>query len=358
LSATPRLRWSRDIGAGNTKRSFLSADPIVVDGRVFTLSSDGVVTATSPQGAQLWTKRLALQTDTRHIVSGGGLAHGDGTLFVTTGFGEVFSVDPADGTVRWRHKVNQVTSGAPVYGRGKVIVISGNSAVTVLNAQTGRIAWARDSERPATGIIGAGGAATSGRVAYIPFATGEVSANLIEDGFQLWTQSLSGGRAGVAREFINAMSAGPVVTADRVYVGTQAGKLVAAINKRTGERIWTASEGAISPVWPVAGSLFILSDENQVKRLDASDGSTIWSAPLPIFANPRKQKKPIGQFGPVIAGGQLFVAGSDGQLRRFNPETGTALDTLTIPDGAASNMAVAGGVLYVLSNAGRLHAFQ
>ena len=357
LSSAPSLRWSRDIGLGNTKRAFLSADPIVADGRIFTLSSDGQVTALSPSGAQIWTQALALQSDQRHIISGGGLAYGGDRLFVTTGFGDVFAVNPATGTVNWRHKLNQAASGAPVYSNGKVIIVSGNSAVTALRADNGRISWSRDTQQSATGLLGAGGAAAAGRVAYIPFATGEVTATLVESGFQLWTQALSGGRAGVAREFVNAFSGEPVVTNDTVYVGTQAGKLT-AINKRTGERRWTINDGALAPVWPVAGSLFMLSDENKLKRLDASDGSEIWSVTLPSFGKPEKAKDHIAHFGPILAGGQIILASTDGILRKYDPASGSFVGQLSVPDGAAATPAVAGGILYVLSSTGTLHAFQ
>lgn len=357
LSSALSLRWSKNIGLGNAKRAFLSADPIVAQGRVFTLSSDGQVTALTPDGATVWTKPLALQNDQRHLVSGGGLTYGESTLFVTTGFGDVFSVDPATGNVNWRHKLNQKTSGGPVYSRGKVIIVSGNSAVTTLRADNGRIAWTRDTEQAATGLVGAGGAAAAGRVAYIPFATGEVSANLIDSGFQLWTQALSGGRVGVAREFVNAFSGEPVVTRDTVYVGTQAGKLT-AINKRNGERRWTLNDGALAPVWPAGGSLFMLSDENKLKRLDASDGATLWSVQLPSFENPEKFKNPIAHFGPILAGDALIIASTDGALRKYDPTSGSFIGELNIPGGAATTPAVAGGILYVLSTSGTLHAFQ
>ena len=38
----------------------------------------------------------------------------------------------------------------------------------------------------------------------------------------------------------------------------------------SGERIWTADEGALGPVQVAGGSLFLVSDQNELVRLDAA----------------------------------------------------------------------------------------
>ncbi|MEM9852500.1 MAG: PQQ-binding-like beta-propeller repeat protein [Pseudomonadota bacterium] len=97
-----------------------------------------------------------------------------------------------------------------------------------------------------------------------------------------------------------------------------------------------------------------------MKRLNASDGAEVWSADLPGYkANrDRRRKAAFAHFGPILAGGQLWVAGSDGFLRSYSPTDGTLTGTVDIPGGAASQPAVAGGRLYVISGNGQLHAFQ
>ena len=66
----------------------------------------------------------------------------------------------------------------------------------------------------------------------------------------------------------------------------------------------------------------------------------------------------MAYYGPILAGGRLWVAGADGLLRAFSPADGAALGQLALPGGAAARPAVAGGVMYIATRDGHLLAFQ
>jgi len=83
LSAAPGLAWSVNIGAGDGKRARITADPVVAGGRVFTLDAQATVAAVSTSGSLLWTTDLTPPRDRSRDASGGGLAYGDGKLFVS-----------------------------------------------------------------------------------------------------------------------------------------------------------------------------------------------------------------------------------------------------------------------------------
>ncbi|GHA53790.1 pyrrolo-quinoline quinone [Amylibacter ulvae] len=357
LSTAPTLRWSRDIGTGTNARLRLSADPVIADGRVFAMDADGRLSAFSTSGGALWSVDISASTDTKDSISGGGLAYGDGILVATTGYGEVYAMDPATGTKRWSHRVHASVSSAPLVTNGKAILIAGNNKAVALELSNGRIAWEKDTAQSGAGVIGTGSPAAAGKITYLPFATGEISANLMDSGLQLWTQVVSGYRLGSARGFVDAFSGEPVVSGDVVYAGKQSGRLT-ALNRRTGERLWTIDEGALGPVWPAGNSVFVVTDQNNLKRLNAADGSVIWSQELPKYKNIKRKRGAYAHYGPVVAGGRVIVAGSDGQLRSFDPTNGNLVSSANIPNGAASQPAIAAGVLYILSNKGQLHAFQ
>jgi outer membrane protein assembly factor BamB len=123
-------------------------------------------------------------------------------------------------------------------------------------------------------------------------------------------------------------------------------------------------EGSYGPAWPVGGSVFLLSDVGTLVRADAETGAIVWSVQLPeLFPNPGffgrgTPFRAIPYYGPILAGGRLWVAGADGTLRAFSPVDGTPLYQVEVPGGASAPPAVAGGVMYVVSRDGRLHAFQ
>jgi outer membrane protein assembly factor BamB len=128
----------------------------------------------------------------------------------------------------------------------------------------------------------------------------------------------------------------------------------------SGERIWTAPEGAMSPTWVSGNSVFQISDQNELLRLDAATGERVWGVQLPYFTNERVRRRRAiyDHYGPVLAGGRLVVLSGDGEMRLFNPDTGGALGSVPIPGGAASLPAIVGGTMYLVSGSGQLHAFR
>jgi outer membrane protein assembly factor BamB len=171
--------------------------------------------------------------------------------------------------------------------------------------------------------------------------------------------SLAGQRRGYAYAGISDITADPVIVGGSVYAGTQSGRF-AKLDLATGERIWTATEGAYSPGVPVGGSVFIVSDQGQLVRLDDASGAVIWAVDLPYYRKdrPRRLRAVTEHYGPVLAGGQVIVGSDDGRLRFFSPEDGTLRLEADLPGGAASLPAVVGGTLYILSGNGQLHAFR
>ena len=42
-------------------------------------------------------------------------------------------------------------------------------------------------------------------------------------------------------------------------------------------RVWTKKEGAIGPVWISNNALFVLTDQQKLKRLDRKNGAEVWT---------------------------------------------------------------------------------
>ncbi|MEM9270727.1 MAG: PQQ-binding-like beta-propeller repeat protein, partial [Pseudomonadota bacterium] len=156
---------------------------------------------------------------------------------------------------------------------------------------------------------------------------------------------------------ISEVSGDPVIDNDIVYAGTQAGRLI-ALDRRSGERLWTQREGALGPVIPVDNSLFLVSDAGEVLRVLSETGEVVWRQSLPLWQRPERRRGGITHYGPVLAGGALLVAGTDGVIRAFDPATGATQGETPLAGGAASAPIVAGGQLLILTQGGRLVAFQ
>ncbi|MGH1465821.1 MAG: PQQ-binding-like beta-propeller repeat protein [Cognatishimia sp.] len=359
LSAAPNLVWSASIGEGDKRRQRISTDPVVADGRVFTIDSTATLSATSTSGAALWTRDMTTSGDRPNEASGGGIAFGEGKLFVTTGFGRLMALDPATGEELWEQKLGSVGNGSPTVYGGLVYVVSGDDLAWALDVETGRIQWQLSSTPDINNLQVPSAPAVTDKFVVFAFGSGEVQAAFRKGGLRFWDAGIQGKRIGRALSTIGDISGDPVVVGKTVYVANHSGRLV-ALDLDTGARKWTAEEGALSPVWPAGDSVYLVNEQNQLVRLDAKTGAHIWVKALPDFIKqkPRKQVQRYAHFGPVLAGGQLIVASSDGMLRSFDPASGELLHSVEIPGGAASNPVVAGNTLYVVGKKGALHAFR
>ncbi|MCP4818415.1 MAG: PQQ-binding-like beta-propeller repeat protein, partial [Shimia sp.] len=105
LSASPALAWSSSIGKAEGRKTRITADPVIVDGRIFTMDAEAMLSATSTSGATFWTRDLTPPRDKPGNASTGGLAYGEGLLFATTGFGSIRAFDPKTGEDVWEQQL-------------------------------------------------------------------------------------------------------------------------------------------------------------------------------------------------------------------------------------------------------------
>jgi len=360
LPGTLGLAFVAPVGEGDSRRARITADPVVAGGRIFTLDARATVSAVSTGGALLWSVDVTPEVDGRNDASGGGLATDGATVYVTTGFGRLSALDAATGGVRWTQDLDAPGGSSPTVAGDLVYVVARDSRAWALEKDTGRIRWQIGGLPSEQSFSGGAGVAVGQGMAIFPFPSGEVVAAFPEGGLTRWTAIIAGARPGQSGAVGATDIAGdPVLDGDVLYVGNVAGR-VAALNVASGDRLWTATEGALSPVWPEGGALFLINDLNQLVRLNAADGSPVWRVPLPLFESdrPRRQNTRFAHYGPVLAGGRLIVASSDGVIRQFDPVSGAALGDLALPGGAASNPVVAGGALYVMTQDGALAAFR
>lgn len=351
--------WSASIGEGAGRKHRITADPVVGGGRIYTLDARAQVAATGLNGAALWKADLTPPSDNADDASGGGLAYADGQVYVTTGFGELVALDAASGAVKWRQKFDVAIGGAPTVSSGLVYVVARDASAWAIRTTDGKVQWQLPGTPSGSAMVGVSAPAVNERMVVFPFSSGEMVGALKQGGLTLWQGKVAGARLGRAFATVTDLTGDPVIVGDKLYAGSSAGK-VSAFDVNSGERIWTATEGAVSPVQVAGGSIFLVSDEARLVRLDAATGATIWAQDLPYFVKEKikKQAKIFVHYGPLLAGGRLFVASTDGLLRSFDPATGALLGQTEIPGGAATNPVVAGGTLYVVGMNGQLHAFR
>ena len=93
VSAQPKVLWNVNIGAGSDSDFKLLAHPVIERGVVYTMDAQGLVSAlNATTGEKKWDYDTTPK-DSEDAAIGGGLAVDGGTLYATTGFGDVVAME-------------------------------------------------------------------------------------------------------------------------------------------------------------------------------------------------------------------------------------------------------------------------
>ena len=359
LSNSFREIWSVGIGVGNTRKTRITSDPIIAGNLIYTLDSTSIVSATNFNGANIWSASLVPNDENSQDASGGAVSFSAGVLYAVTGFGNVFALDSKTGKKLWVQNLGSPIAAAATIERGTVYVVTRDSNAWALSASDGKIKWSINGAPGKSLIVGGASPAIGSRVVIFPNGSGEMVAVEKTSGIIVWSSFVTGERSGMAYSNVVDITGDPVIVGDRVYVANQSGLLV-ALNIQSGEPIWTFDSGSYSPVWVAGNSIFLISDQAELIRLNSVSGNKIWGVKLPYYvsSNVKKRDKVFLHFGPILAGGNVIVASSDGKIRKYDPLDGKSLEEVKFKGGATSNPAIANNTLYLLTDIGNLIAFK
>lgn len=349
--------WTTSIGHGNSDADRLIAQPVVQNGRIYTMDASSEVRAgEAATGKKIWSIDLTPKDDDDgHI--GGGLAVDGNLVFVTTGFGEIFALNAANGKTVWSRNVTAPMRSAPTVNAGRVFVVTVTNKLYALDAEDGRVLWNHSGIEEATGILGGASPAVDSGVVVVPYSSGELFALRIENGQELWSDSLAGQRRTRGTTSLSAIRGRPVIDRGVVYAASFGG-VTAAINLRTGRRIWDKEIASIESPWIAGDYLYLISVNSELVALNRADGRIHWVTQLPEFENPKSKSDRIIWTGPVLASDRLLVASSDEEAWAVSPYDGHVMGKVSLPDGVTIGPIVAGDTVYFLSDDAELVAYR
>jgi len=344
--------WRTDIGRGASGDTQLLAQPVVADGRVFTLDVRAEARAfDAATGRQIWRRPLAPRNDDDGIL-GGGIAVAGGRLFVTTGFGFVIALDAATGEEVWRRTAGGPMRAAPTVLGERIYVVNIANQLTALAADDGRLLWSNTGIAETAGLLGGASPAADSDVVVAPFSSGEVAALRVENGRVVWTEALSAVRQTDPVSALAHIRGHPVIDRGRVFVVSHSGRMV-AIDLRTGNRLWEQGIGGTNMPWVAGDFVYVVSSAGELVCLARADGRVRWVQTLQRFADERRKRRPIVWTGPL-----LIVAGSNGEVWSFSPYSGDALGRIRVSGPVLLPPIVAGETVFVLTDGADLVALR
>ena len=349
--------WSADIGAGQQKNLPLTAQPIIFDGKIFVMDAKSRVTALDLEtGKKIWKQGLKPKHEDEYVIAGG-MAYSAGTLYATSGFNELFALNPQDGSTSWKIALTSPSRAAPTVIDNRVFVVTIDNQIFAFNAENGDQLWSYQGLDSQAGLVGMAAPAANRDIVVPAFSSGELYALRVENGSVAWVESLAASRKGSGLASISDIRALPVMDKGAVIAMSFSGKIV-ALDERTGQRLWQREVGGSQTPWVAGNHLFMITGNNEVAALGRDEGKVVWVSQLPKYKNSKTREGAIALKGPVLAGGRLIIGASNGKMYEINPTNGKIIREWKIGSEVVVSPIVAGGVLYVLTANGKLHAYK
>ncbi len=349
--------WKTDIGEGTSDRIPLVSQPIVVNGMIVTMDSEALITAFDVNtGEKIWQQEAGLKKDDDVVISGG-LAYGEQRIYATTGYNELLALDYKTGKLIWRKVLSAPSQVAPTVLSGRVYVVTLDNRLIVMKSESGDLIWEYASVGEVTGIIGGASPAVNRETVIAAFSSGELASLRVENGALSWSDNLDtvsqfGGLGSIAD--IKAL---PVIDKGLLVAVNYSGRM-AAIDLRSGRRIWQRDIGSTNMPWLAGDLLFVVTSDNDLVMMHRHTGLIYWVKKLASYVDEEDRDDAIQWVGPIVAGGRVLLVNSEGEMLEVDPQNGQTLKLHDVGGSIRIAPIVAGGKMFVLSEDGTLRAYQ
>lgn len=349
--------WSENIGSGSKDSLPLTAQPVVFNNIIYTLDTDSHVNAYDAKtGQKLWSNSISpIKSDEENI--SGGLAVTGSSLYATNGYDELIAMNPKQGGILWRTKLSAPTRAAPTVLGNSVYVLTLDNHLSAIDATTGKKIWAYEGFSEVSSLIGSASPAADNDIVLAPMSSGEIVALHAQNGATIWSDTLAASAQIGGTAALPDISGLPVLDKGAVIAASYGGK-IAAIDIRSGTRIWERNIGGAKTPWVAGNMIFFITSNAELVALGRDNGTIAWVKPLNGYTKDKNARNALLWNGPILAGDRLIVTDSAESLLEISPKDGALIRAIDVGSHIAVPPIVAGGILYLLGNNGTLSAWQ
>lgn len=315
---------AESVGArwGHLDGGAYSTTPVVTGKTVIAADEgDDVVRAVDrTDGSEVWRTDVELESAR--------LTADDNTVFVPArdSGAQLKALDATDGSEQW--SVNLSHAANAVVASGDALYVASVGGVYAVSRLSQEVDWHVDTMTLTDTSL----AVVGDKVYAADSRQGNTTRLSTADGTRNWTNYLDG-----------AAHDAPTVLGDHVLVPLD--DHLVALDEGTGQEEWRYEAAVRGSVVIADDAVYATTTDGDAFALDIPDGSERWRVDGVPGSNP-----------PVMVGGRLFLAGTDGTLAALRPADGSTIWSTTLDAGLDANPAIVGGQLYLGDDAGRLAA--
>lgn len=298
--------WSASTGDGERQLG-LRQSVALADGRVYAADVDGDLSAFDvATGRQLWRVESGLRLS-------GGPGVGEGTLVVGDLDGTVIAYNPDSGIERWRATVSSEVISRPAVGRGLAIVRVNDGRTYAFSITDGTRRWVYDRGLPTLTLRGNAAPVIAGDRVILGYDSGTVSAVALDDGRQLWEQTVAEPKGRNELDRMVDVDGEIVVSGSEVYVASFNGQIL-CLDLGSGRPLWNREMSVYAGVALSGDQLIVTDKDATVWSLDRRSGASLWRQDALAYR---------WLSGPAVTGRHVVVGDLEGYVHWLSLSDGS-----------------------------------
>ena len=257
-------RWNRNVGDVDNA----GLQPAVTSNAVYAASAEGELYRLDPvNGSKIWKVKSGFNIS-------GAVGAGEGYVVIGGLKSELAAYD-ADGKLRWLTRVSSEVLSAPQIVDGLVVVRTSDGRIAALSLQDGSRQWLYERATPALIVRNHAGVVVRRGVVYAGFAAGKLVAINLGNGALIWESAVSQPRGNTELERISDITSLPVVDGESVCAVAFQGRL-ACFDSKQGAMLWSREISSDKGLGLAGKVLFATDADGTVLAMDKASGSTVW----------------------------------------------------------------------------------
>lgn len=303
-----RVQWSTDVDQRRPNDPSGFSEPVVESSSASIVvgGRDGRVHIYSMNGSE--RRRVAVH----EAVESGGIALAGGLVVVGDVGGMLYGIDPVQGHIRWEYQLSSALVGRPIAVGDDLLLQTQDNRIYRMNAE-GEKLWSYAGVGGGLGHYLSASPLLVENVVYVIFSNGDAVAVKAENGDLVWRRQL-------------------LLDADAAVLGELKAPIADPV------RIDALSMG----MQQIESALLISFYQGEMMFLSRVDGSQLLAQPISVKS------------APLVAGGTLFIAAADGTLQAINMEEGVVRWTKQLSDGELTGPVLDGGQLWLAGDRGNV----
>lgn len=278
--------------------------PAVVEESVFVAGSGGSL-ARYDKGREVW------RVSTGEKLSGG--VGSDGQLVaVGTPKGEVLAFDAETAKPLWKERLSSEVLAAPAVGEGLVVVRTGDSRITGLDAKDGKKRWLFQRSAPTLSLRTNVGVLLGQKVVVAGLPGGKLVAINNQTGAAIWDVTVAQPKGATELERVADLASSPVVRGRDICAAAFQGR-VACFDIATGNMKWGRDISSSAGLDMDDKRVYVSDDKGTVHAFSRDSGASIWKQDKLFMRRLTR---------PLALGKHIAVADFEGVVHLLDAETG------------------------------------